>query len=247
MNRRLINILISLVLFCSVGLSAGDFGEGLASYQQKLRLAGDDMLENMEVSYVYGGSKLGDEKICVECNLCLEEKQPAPKERLKVCKACGGCSLDCSHFIQLVFARAGLGFPYLTSLQMADLEKTTLEKKYGLRPIDSVPAQIIPGDLLVYRGHVVMVERIHEQGRGDIIHATGGKDIREPGQGIQRERFVRLASFRGELLRILRHVKLDHLSRKSSDQVRSASAMIQETKENPRFKMRPVEKRNPRQ
>ena len=177
-------------------------------FQEKIRLAGDDMLENLEVSYVYGGSKIGDSATCDDCNSCLEKKRPSPKLRFKECPACHHCSLDCSHFVQLVFERAGLGFPYLTSTQMLELMPETLAKKYKLRALEFHPDDIVVGDLLVYRGHVVIVERTHESGVADIIHATGGKDIKEPGQGIQRERFVRVANFRGPLLRVLRHEKL---------------------------------------
>jgi hypothetical protein len=239
------NLLISLVLFGAGFARAADYGHSLSNYQQKLRLAGEDMLENLEVSYVYGGSQIGDGKTCEDCNRCLEDNRPAPKERFKVCKACLGCSLDCSHFVQLVFARAGLTFPYLTSAQMLDLSQEALEKKYSLRPVGAAAIrEIIPGDLLVYRGHVVIVEKVHGPDSGDIIHATGGKDIKEPGQGIQRERFARMSTFRGELLRVVRHAKLDalwHESKLGDQSIRASSSDASRSRG--RFKMRPVEKR----
>jgi hypothetical protein len=205
-------------------------------FQERIRQAGDDMLENLEVSYVYGGSKVGDVGTCDDCNSCLEKKRPAPKLRFKECPSCHHCSLDCSHFVQLVFERAGLGFPYLTSTQMLDLNSEALLKKYNLRAIEFRPDDLVIGDLLVYRGHVVIVERLHEAGIADIIHATGGKDIKEPGQGIQRERFVRVSNFRGPLLRILRHENL------ITGAVNSARSSVSQSPAR-HVKLRPVEKR----
>jgi hypothetical protein len=229
--------LIVLVFFAGYPAFSGE----LERIQQNVRLAGDDMLENLEVSYVYGGSKVGDNKTCDECNQCLESKKPAPKERFKLCAVCGNCSLDCSHFVQLVFTRAGLGFPYITSTQMLDLSAESLERRYQLRPVGLNTEYVMPGDLLVYRGHVVIVEAVHGKDQVDIIHATGGRDIREPGQGIQRERFVRMSHFRGELQRVLRHIKLDELR---THQVSAAQTEqdVRVTKAS-RFKLRPIEKR----
>ena len=201
----------------------------LSIYQEKIRVAGIDMLENLEVSYVFGGANLGDDKTCTGCNECLEKLQPAPKLRFKQCPICAQCSLDCSHFSQMVFERAGLTFPYITTSELLEMDPALLQKKYQLISLGTNVAQIIPGEMLVYRGHVVIVEAIHGMDSGDIIHATGGKDIRAPGQGIQRERFVRMSSFRGDLLKVVRHSKL---------------AFTIGTNDEPKpFKMRRVEKK----
>ncbi len=228
------NILILLALIFHSHALAGQ----LDDYQRRIREAGDDMLENLSISYVYGGSKVGDAGTCDECNSCLEKKRPAPKQRFSECPTCQNCSLDCSHFVQLVFSRAGLGFPYLTSTQMLDLSAEALIKKYSLVPVPMDLEKILPGDMLVYRGHVVVVETVHEAGVADIIHATGGKDIKVPGQGIQRERYARLPNFRGELLRIIRHKTIRDLSLGRSPQ--STPALSQS-----HSRLRPVEKRKP--
>lgn len=232
MQRVVFNLLYSL-MFLTASQGAASV---LSDYQQKIRVAGDDMLQNLEVSYVYGGSKIGDAGTCDSCNRCLEEKSPSPKMRFKECPTCGGCSLDCSHFTQLVFARAGLSFPYITSAQMLDLSADALQKKYNLKPVATTPTSVIPGDMLVYRGHVVIVETVREPGIADIIHATGGKDIRLPGQGIQRERFAKIGTFRGDLLRVIRHIKLDELYHSDGVSTSQGSSTA-------RFKLRPVEKR----
>jgi len=119
---------------------------------------------------------------------------------------------------------------------MLELSPSKLVKQYGLKPVELYLDDLLAGDLLVYRGHVVIVERVHESGVVDIIHATGGKDLKIPGQGIQRERFVRVANFRGPLLRILRHVKVDPEQHDSK-----RSQIMQRTKRHVR--LRPVEKK----
>lgn len=230
--RFFFNLIISLGIF-SAPVAAQVAASGLG---ERIRRAGDDMLENLEVSYVYGGSKVGDANTCDRCNSCLESKRPSPKLRFKECPTCHHCSLDCSHFVQLVFDRAGLGFPYLTSTQMLDLSAEALKSKYHLMPVEFKPNGLVGGDLLVYRGHVVIVETPREDGIADIIHATGGKDIKLPGQGIQRERFVRVASFRGPILRVLRHEKLFHGSQSSFSSSSSQTP-------GRHVKLRPVEKK----
>lgn len=223
------NTLKLLLLVGALFLGSTGKSSDLSNYQDKLRAAGVDMLENLEVSYVYGGATLGDDKTCIACNECLEKLLPAPKLRFKQCPVCAHCSLDCSHFTQMVFARAGLSFPYITTSEILAMDPALLEKKYQLISLGNNVAQIIPGDMLVYRGHVVIVEAVHGLDSGDVIHATGGKDIRVPGQGIQRERFVHLSSFRGDLLRVIRHYKLAFTTQ-TYDEARP-------------FKMRRVEKK----
>ena len=212
----------------------------LPDLQARIRAVGNQMLEHLEVSYVYGGSKVGDAGQCEKCNTCLEENQPAPKERFKVCGVCSQCSLDCSHFVQLVFANAGLRFPYLTSQQMLDLDQNTLRRRYHLLAVPEHPGKLLAGDLLVYRGHVVIAEMIHGHDSVDVIHATGGRDIREPGQGIQRERFARASNFRGPLLRVLRHEKMV-----ASASVQTGNSLPADRSAPPlRSRLRPVEKKS---
>jgi len=200
----------------------------LTPLQVKVVAEAQKLLESAEVSYVFGGYSLGDPGECKSCNECLEQKKPLPKARILECPICSSCSLDCSHFIQLVFNEAfregGLKTHYLTSADMLALNAATLKKRYKYIDLGRDVKRAEPGDLLVYRGHVVMLEalssveiiKLSEQQkhktnssalsvRGDIIHATGGLAIRSPGAAIQRERFVDLADFRGPLQRILRH------------------------------------------
>ncbi|NDE13809.1 hypothetical protein EBZ80_02660 [bacterium] len=183
-------------------------GQRLSSKQRDLVQSARRLLDEAPVSYVYGGNRLGTAADCEACNQCLESERPSSDRRLRVCAECARCSVDCSHFTQLVFERAGIQHPYLTSKDMAALPAVRLERDFGFLSLPPDPASATPGDLLVYKGHVVLLERSHAGGKGDIIHATGGRDIKAPGQGIQRERWADLGQFRGPLLRILRHQSL---------------------------------------
>ena len=185
-----------------------DLTTKLSPSHQALIDSASELLETANISYAMGGAKLGDDQACNSCNECLAKVEPKPKQRFSKCPSCVQCSLDCSHFTQLVYTRAGFPYPYLPTASMLDLTSEALARKYQLLDpgLDSSGIQI--GDLLVYKGHVVMVEKVTSPGRGDIVHATGGRDIKAPGQGIQRERFISFSSFRGPLLRILRHKAL---------------------------------------
>lgn len=166
------------------------------------------LLDNWSISYVMGGNKLGDVKDCEACNQCLGLKKPDKDSRLRACPTCASCSLDCSHFTYEVFKLAGLRATYLTTALMNTLGADALLKNYALVDVGSRSQRALPGDLLVYDGHVVMLEKKHASGLGDIIHVTSGRDLRGPGLGIQRERHVAIDHYRGPLLRVLRHVDL---------------------------------------
>lgn len=189
----------------SAGPASGKSPETLLSTAAQL-------LELAQISYVYGGSRLGDGETCNQCNICLETEKPDPKKRLLACPVCSGCSLDCSHFTELVYRLSGIPYPYLDTKLMIGLSAERLKKNYSLVDLGTRIELARPGDLLVYDGHVVMLEKVTGSTknvlRGDIVHATGGRDIKLPGQGIQRERFVELAHYRGMLRRILRHSAL---------------------------------------
>lgn len=200
------------------GISATALGAAtspLAQRRSALALEAGRLLDEAQVSYVYGGHQLGDSIACSQCNSCLEAKRPVPAQRLQVCSACNSCSLDCSHFTALVYAQAAVPYPYLDTSLMLSLSPQVLRRRYQLLDLASDLRRAEVGDLLVYAGHVVILERImaptigQEEWRGDVVHATGGREIKGPGAGIQRARFADLAYFRGPLLRILRHVALE--------------------------------------
>jgi cell wall-associated NlpC family hydrolase len=200
-RSKLIVYLYLFGLWSSASRAAEVF---LTPNQEKILKAADTLMNEYEISYVYGGHQVGDTGTCQSCNQCLESKTPTPPQRLILCPECQKCSIDCSHFTQLAFANAGFPIPYLPTEAMLELSKTKLNQSYKLVDMGTNDHFAEPGDLLVYKGHVVLLEKNYFDGHGDIIHATSGSEIRIPGQGIQRKRRTPIANLRGPLLRILR-------------------------------------------
>ncbi|TWW12117.1 hypothetical protein E3A20_03870 [Planctomyces bekefii] len=260
--RSLLRDRLWLVAFAI--LWAADWGwaastvEMPSGYVERLNGVADRLLDEAKVSYVYGGYQIGDGDACLKCNQCLEVAKPEAKERLRLCPVCSSCSLDCSHFTHLVFQEAGLPYPYIDTKTMLKLSADALLRRYRLVDKGADPLRARPGDLLVFDGHVVLVQRLafgaaqeEERGRGDVIHATGGRDVKGPGEGIQRERFVTFARFRGPLRKILRHVELDFPGDKGARverQEKRAPASTPGKTMDPasRRKLRPVAKRLPK-
>ena len=203
----LLNILDPAFAYSNTENKAMTNASQVASIQHKILYIAERLMEDLPISYVYGGSQVTSVNSCNLCTECLLQKSPGTKDRLTKCPNCKNCSLDCSHFTQLVYKLAGLNAPYIDTRSMLKIDSRSLLKNYHLALIPD-PSMVQAGDLLVYKGHVVILERSHSLSRGDIIHATGGKDIKEPGQGIQRERNVSILSFRGPLKRIFRHKTL---------------------------------------
>lgn len=172
---------------------------------QALHLA-SELLERGNISYTYGGHSIGDADFCEACISCIDAKRPKPKKRISSCPSCKKCSIDCSNFIHYVFNRSGLSMPYLTTHSMDSFTDSKLFRTFNLMSVRGGPEKVFPADLLVYRGHVVLVERVHGNGRGDVIHSTSGREVKGGGNGIQRARNVVFATFRGPILKVLRHV-----------------------------------------
>ena len=200
-----------LLMRILLGLSAtvSGLGQAMASdlpLRQKVIEEADRLLNLSNISYVYGGRQIGALDDCDQCTECLEQKQPSKDERFSQCQICHRCSLDCSNFVSLVFKRAGMRAPYLTTLQMRQSSDQRLRQSYSWINLGANSNRALPGDIIVYPGHVVILEKLHKPGIGDVVHATSGKEIRGPGLGIQRHRQVRLANYKGPLQKVLRHV-----------------------------------------
>lgn len=194
---------VSCTLFASLGHG---IGQEAGQQMSPIVAAAEQLIESANISYAYGGSNVGTVEDCARCNTCIEEKNPKPKKQLEACPECNQCSLDCSNFVTWAFRTAGFKFKYLTTRQMIELPRQTLASKYQLIDLRTDLSQANPGDLLVYPGHVVILSEIdNKTQRGTVLHATGGKDLRGPGMGLQKERLAPLISFRGPLQRILRY------------------------------------------
>lgn len=208
-------------VFCAMETSSPLFAGhsvSLQGLQKKVLRTAVRLMDEAEISYIFGGQlPKGGAQGCRACVSCLRTRTPLPDHRLRSCPECRSCGLDCSHFTSLALQGAGLQAPYLTTRQMLELSADELFYRFNLLPVPEL-SRARAGDLLVYRGHVVLLEGLvqiagapFQSGhplRGHIIHATSGRTVRAPGQGIQRETNVDLENFRGKLKRILRHKKL---------------------------------------
>jgi cell wall-associated NlpC family hydrolase len=205
-GRVVLTCLLWVVMF-----SGSSFAKTPAQWAEAVRDAAANLLETSEVTYALGGSRVGTADECARCNGCLAGSGTwalKGSAKLEACPDCRACALDCSHFIQLVFSMAGMSSAYLTTQEMAAQDAGQLRSRYGWIDVGGAPNVAREGDVLVYQGHAVILERVSGEGRGDIIHATSGLVLKGPGAGIQRERFVEIASFRGPLLRVLRRVEM---------------------------------------
>lgn len=200
-----LKLLISLAIPIFVAYSPSSvFSQTSPTVVDKLLRATQYFVDHLEISYVYGGSQVGDVRSCQSCNRCLELSDPTPDKRFKTCPSCKNCSLDCSHFIREIFHLIGAQVPYLTTADMIAASPDRLSA-HGYFDVPHDPAYWRTGDIFLYKGHVVLMESNLADGRGTIVHATSGKEVKGSGQGIQRARFIYLKDFRGPLLRVLRH------------------------------------------
>jgi hypothetical protein len=206
--RETINILITFIAALLLGSP-----ESIANpvLSKKIISIADELLETANLSYGYGGYRVGSMGQCDQCNKCLSSKLPRPKKQLVTCPDCKLCSLDCSHFLHWVFRTAGIKYRYLTTKTMLNSSRGDLAKNFDLIDLGTQLDLSKTGDLLVYRDHVVMLVQRFSPTHGTIIHATGGRDLKGAGHGIQRERNALLPKFRGPLLRVLRHRSLTAL------------------------------------
>ncbi len=171
-------ILYRILFWIISGSKCGKFcrTRHLSPIQISLRDEANRLLEEAEVSYVYGGNRLGEGSQCDACNQCLSQHKPLPKQRLGTCPSCKDCSLDCSHFIHLVFRNCELVLPYLTTETMLQTTPITLRQSYHLIDLGARVEVATVGDLLVYKGHVVMLLETLGGAAAISFMQPGGKD-----------------------------------------------------------------------
>jgi len=174
--------------------------------QGKLIYLAEKYAEMTHVPYVWGGGKIGDIATCNECRECASKKGVGLRSRMKACKACRSCGMDCSHFVNLMYNEAGLVYPYASSLELIRQSHRGLEEHYNLVNVGADLALAQPGDLLVYRRHIGMLVRKYSDTHGDFVHSTRFRpgDRRQVG-GFRMDVNRDLKKYRGKLLKILRH------------------------------------------
>lgn len=191
--------------------STVDEGVDSIDHQSTLLSTAMSYLAYGSVPYVWGGNSIGDEATCASCAACIvKNKKRGVKKRHLKCADCRNCGLDCSHFVQKVFADAGMHFPFVTTTSMMKPSRKRPDLIQGLRFIGTDFRAARPGDLLVLRRHVVILVRRHADSTADVIHvsrAVRNSLIPKVG-GIEFRRRVNLNRFYGGLRRILRHEKL---------------------------------------
>lgn len=175
--------------------------------QRKVLSTAEFVLQKLGVSYQYGGNSVRSMQDCYDCLECTNrQKKPLVSRE---CTTCKYCSLDCSHFVQFIYQKSGLNFPYITSKGMLETSSLKLQKNYHLIHMGRFISQAQEADLLVFSGHVVLLESLNSNGKATIIHATRGQDIKGAGLGIQRVRNIHLNRYFGKpVRRVLRHEQL---------------------------------------
>ena len=154
------------------------------------------------IPYVWGGDAVGSKRACEQCRACIGmrhhlkvSKQPAS------CQACKQCGMDCSHFVQRIFREAGLGFPYLPTMQLKHLTPAKLRLAK-------------PGDLLLHKNHIVMLLDKTGARSGDFIHVSRLIKRGKVG-GVEVVHDTDLEKYRGKVLRILRHIAIDQADKRA--------------------------------
>jgi len=167
--------------------------------------------ELTHVPYVWGGSAIGNPSECQACKDCIAKKGRSIRveRRLKSCPACTKCGMDCSHFVHRIYKDAGLGFPYASTRELQRTSHAKLRERFGLVDVGRDLRRAQPGDLLLHPKHVVILLRVRGERTGDILHVS--RSIEKSGRigGVEILRNIDLLRFRGKLLKILRHERLD--------------------------------------
>jgi hypothetical protein len=129
--------------------------------------------------------------------------------RFNRCGDCRKCGVDCSNFVNLLFAEAGLRFKFATTRTLNSLGQDFLKDQLGFVNVGQDLEVARPGDLVIEKGHVVMVIAVDTKLRTiDYIHSSRGSRGRKPIGGIELRRGKSLDALQKKTLRILRHVEL---------------------------------------
>jgi hypothetical protein len=160
------------------------------------------------VPYVFGGGQIGSPKKCSECSDCIRRRRlPANSsmDRFNQCSACRECGLDCSNFISHLLRESGLKSKFATTATLSRENERTLWENYAFINVGDDLLDAKPGDLILKKGHVVMLLDIHPAlGTIDFIHASRGSKRTLVG-GIELRRGVGIKKVQRETIRILRH------------------------------------------
>ena len=177
----------------------------------RLMDAAHRMVERTGVPYVFGGTQIGAQRYCQECSECVRKNHlPANSTLLRFnkCQACRKCGIDCSNFVNRLFAAAGLKYRFADTRTLNGMKDGFLQEQYGFINMGTDLSEARPGDLLLEKGHVMMLVDIDLNiGTIDYIHASRGSQ-RTPVGGIELRRGMSIVKAQRDIVRILRHREL---------------------------------------
>lgn len=175
--------------------------------RQQIVLQMNRFTKMSHVPYIWGGNRIGNIKTCKRCRSCIQRTKARVKYRNLICPACKKCGIDCSHLVTTIYKNAGIEFPYATTQDFLHKSAPQLAARYGLLDLGQKVEVIEPGDLLLYKKHVVIVMATYADGTAGILHSTA-VDPKHRAGGIRYEEKVPVARFRGKIRKILRHKRL---------------------------------------
>jgi len=175
-------------------------------FQDRLLTLADYYMNMTYVPYIWGGGSIGDKDVCLACRSCVLQNKVPLQRRLQSCSACRRCGMDCSHFVYRLYQEAGLNYAYASSWELSRQNGKGLLKHYNLIDIGRDLALAQPGDLLIFRKHIMMLSGVISPSRGDFVHITRFRpgDASKLG-GFRWDKDKDILNYRGKLVRILRH------------------------------------------
>jgi cell wall-associated NlpC family hydrolase len=178
---------------------------------ERLMAAAEKLATRTNVPYVFGGHQIGKAKSCQDCTECIRKNHLAANStmmRYNSCSACRSCGIDCSSFVNRLFAEAGMKYRFADTRTLNHMKDGFLQEQFGFINMGDDLSVARPGDLLLEKGHVVMVLDIDMTlGTIDYIHASRGSKRTRVG-GIELRRGASLARMQKDVVRILRHREL---------------------------------------
>ncbi len=180
------------------------FGSDVSMEQLRLVRIAKSYAEKKFVPYVWGGGRVGPRKSCYRCSQCIKKYRVDVRDRLSACDECRRCGIDCSHFVNRVYRESGLSYPYATTFELSRLNSKRVLEYYDLFNVGTDISHAQPGDLVLYKRHIIMIVEIHSDLTIDFVHVTRFGDRYKHG-GIRYEKRKNVESMRGGLVKILRH------------------------------------------
>jgi cell wall-associated NlpC family hydrolase len=171
------------------------------------------------VPYLFGGKAVGGIEACDACRNCQEKSQQIDGGATKTCHACLQCGLDCSHFVERVFTDAKLKFRYADTVALFEMDSDQRSGDLALLELDTGLVNLEPGDLLLERGHMVLVIGVDHHAKSfDFVHATAQGRLKAGGIEIVRQEPIK--SYQTKVLngtlKVLRHTSVEAELRKGA-------------------------------